>query len=185
LSWDSSNLYVSVFYHYLFIFLLYYLLLILLSRLLYICCRCLKTLMRILRPCISYLLSWNRLFLFWRALVSIVITSFFFSFIVQQSFQSLYKFSFLIFDFFFICIPWKIYIFSFSRFFRWTALISSCTLWIISWIKWSLFFEFIKSWTIFIVLYFWYERWLHLPHIFPIKSFEKWMIFYFMDSICS
>jgi hypothetical protein len=24
-----------------------------------------------------------------------------------------------------------------------------------------------------------------MPHIFPIKSFEKWMIFYFMDSICS
>jgi hypothetical protein len=24
-----------------------------------------------------------------------------------------------------------------------------------------------------------------MPHIFPIKSFEKWMIFYFIDSICS
>ena len=79
----TSNLNICVFNYNLFIFLFNNLLLVFLCWLLNISSRCLKTLMWILWTRISYLLSWNRLFLFWRALISIVIASLVVSFIVK------------------------------------------------------------------------------------------------------
>ena len=113
--------------------------------------RSLKTLMGVLWASVSYLLSGNSLLLFRRTLIPIIVSSFFlFSVIIQQSFQSLHKFCFLIFNFLFVCVPWKINILSFPWLLRRTALVCS----VIYRIKRGFLFKLIKSRAILVIFYF-------------------------------